>query len=221
MKVGGVATLVACSGVVVPFLMGWGILMLWGAPSNEAIFVGASMVATSVGITAQVLSAKGLLHTVSSQDHSRGRRDRRRARTARSGRRQQPDARQVQRSAALALTAVAGGRLHRDRRQVGHAGDRARSCPHVERKLRVGEAQFAIAMSLLFALVAGRRLHRRGGDRRRVPGRPGAGREHRPARARPGARRHRTAGALLPRRHRSARRPRGVFATAATRCWRS
>ena len=67
MKVGGVATLVACSGVIVPFLMGWGILLLWGAPSNEAIFVGASMVATSVGITAQVLSAKGLLHAVSSK----------------------------------------------------------------------------------------------------------------------------------------------------------
>ena len=67
MKVGGTATLVACSGVVVPFLMGWGILILWGSPSNEAIFVGASMVATSVGITAQVLSAKGLLHAVSSK----------------------------------------------------------------------------------------------------------------------------------------------------------
>src|SRR6266700_4276516 len=67
MKVGGTATLVACSGVVVPFLMGWGILILWGSPSNEAIFVGASMVATSVGITAQVLNAKGLLHAVSSK----------------------------------------------------------------------------------------------------------------------------------------------------------
>src|SRR6266571_9311125 len=29
MKVGGTATLVAVSGVVVPFLMGWGILLLW------------------------------------------------------------------------------------------------------------------------------------------------------------------------------------------------
>jgi Kef-type K+ transport system membrane component KefB len=67
MKVGGTATLVACSGVVVPFLMGWGILLLWGSSSNEAIFVGASMVATSVGITAQVLSATGLLHKVSSR----------------------------------------------------------------------------------------------------------------------------------------------------------
>src|SRR5260370_12672629 len=67
MKVGGTATLVACSGVVVPFLMGTAILLLWHAPVSEAIFVGASMVATSVGITAQVLSAKGLLHEVSSK----------------------------------------------------------------------------------------------------------------------------------------------------------
>ena len=55
------------SGVIVPFIMGAAILLLWGAKSNEAIFVGASMVATSVGITAQVLSAKGLLHEVSSK----------------------------------------------------------------------------------------------------------------------------------------------------------
>ena len=47
--------------------MGTAILLAWGAPPNEAIFVGASMVATSVGITAQVLSAKGLLHAVSSK----------------------------------------------------------------------------------------------------------------------------------------------------------
>src|SRR5437016_2715288 len=61
LKVGGTAFVVASSGVIVPFVMGTGILLLWGAGANEAIFVGASMVATSVGITAQVLSAKGLL----------------------------------------------------------------------------------------------------------------------------------------------------------------
>lgn len=67
LKVGVTATVVACSGVIVPFLFGWGILLLWGAPSSEAIFVGASMVATSVGITAQVLASKGLLNEVSSK----------------------------------------------------------------------------------------------------------------------------------------------------------
>jgi Kef-type K+ transport system membrane component KefB len=67
MKVGGTATWVAFCGVVVPFIMGTGILLAWGAKTNEAIFVGASMVATSVGITASVLSAKGLLHEISSK----------------------------------------------------------------------------------------------------------------------------------------------------------
>src|SRR2546425_5978081 len=67
MKVGGTATLVACSGVIVPFLMGWRILLAWGSGANEAIFVGAAMVATSVGITAQVLSAKGLLQATASK----------------------------------------------------------------------------------------------------------------------------------------------------------
>src|SRR5437764_4949434 len=67
MKVGGTATLVACSGVVVPMIMGTAIMLFWGAPASEAIFVGASMVATSVGITAQVLSAKGLLHATASK----------------------------------------------------------------------------------------------------------------------------------------------------------
>ncbi len=67
MKVGGTATLVAASGVAVPFVMGWGILALWGAPPIESVFVGAAMVATSVGITAQVLASKGLLQHTSSQ----------------------------------------------------------------------------------------------------------------------------------------------------------
>jgi Kef-type K+ transport system membrane component KefB len=67
MRVGATAMLVACSGVVVPFVMGSAILLLWGAGTNEAIFVGAALVATSVGITAQVLSAKGLLQEISSK----------------------------------------------------------------------------------------------------------------------------------------------------------
>lgn len=67
MRVGGTAMLVACSGVIVPFLMGGALLMLWGARINESIFVGSSLVATSVGITAQVLAAKGLLGEISSK----------------------------------------------------------------------------------------------------------------------------------------------------------
>lgn len=62
MKVGGTATLVAIAGVVLPFFLGWGILVLWGAPHLESIFTGAAMVATSVGITAEVLAARGVLN---------------------------------------------------------------------------------------------------------------------------------------------------------------
>jgi len=67
LKVGAKATVVATAGVIVPFFAGWGILRAWGAPQVEAIFVGASMVATSVGITASVLSTKKLLHEMASQ----------------------------------------------------------------------------------------------------------------------------------------------------------
>lgn len=67
LRVGGTATLVAVIGVIVPFFAGWGILLAWGAPQHEAVFVGAALVATSVGITASALSAKGLLHEVASK----------------------------------------------------------------------------------------------------------------------------------------------------------
>jgi len=66
-RVGGTALLVAMGGVIVPFAAGWGILQLWGASQTEAVFVGASLVATSVGITASALSARGLLAEVASQ----------------------------------------------------------------------------------------------------------------------------------------------------------
>ena len=61
LRVGRTATLVAVLGVIVPFLLGWAIMRLWGEPTIESVFVGAAMVATSVGITAQVLASKGLL----------------------------------------------------------------------------------------------------------------------------------------------------------------
>ena len=61
-KTGPIATIVAIAGVIVPFLCGWGILTLAGSRPIEATFMGAAMVATSVGITAQVLQAGGYLH---------------------------------------------------------------------------------------------------------------------------------------------------------------
>jgi Kef-type K+ transport system membrane component KefB len=66
-KVGGVASMVALLGVIVPFVLGWAIMQGFGYPQLESIFVGAAMVATSVGITAQVLAAKGLLHLTSAK----------------------------------------------------------------------------------------------------------------------------------------------------------
>jgi Kef-type K+ transport system membrane component KefB len=66
-RVGLTATLVATLGEVVPFLAGWGLLLAWGTTQNEAMFAGASMVATSIGITASVLAARGLLHEVASR----------------------------------------------------------------------------------------------------------------------------------------------------------
>jgi Kef-type K+ transport system membrane component KefB len=61
-KVGRTAMLVAVLGVVVPFVAGWGLLSVWPGHSwIEAAFLGAAMVATSVGITARVLSGMGLI----------------------------------------------------------------------------------------------------------------------------------------------------------------
>jgi Kef-type K+ transport system membrane component KefB len=67
LRVGGTATLVAALGVVTTFLGGWGILLAWGSPRMEAVFVAAALVATSVGITASALAARGLLQEVASR----------------------------------------------------------------------------------------------------------------------------------------------------------
>jgi Kef-type K+ transport system membrane component KefB len=67
LKVGGTGFLVAVLGVVIPFFAGWALLSAWGGSQIESIFLGASMVATSVGITAQVLASKGLLSQKASQ----------------------------------------------------------------------------------------------------------------------------------------------------------
>ncbi|HEY8461749.1 MAG TPA: cation:proton antiporter [Blastocatellia bacterium] len=60
-RVGARATLVAVLGVISPFIAGYLIMLAWGQSSIEAVFVGAAMVATSVGITARVLGQMRLL----------------------------------------------------------------------------------------------------------------------------------------------------------------
>ena len=60
-KVGKSAAMVAILGVVLPFVAGWLLMLAWGSTTVESLFVGTALVATSVGITARVLSAMGLL----------------------------------------------------------------------------------------------------------------------------------------------------------------
>jgi Kef-type K+ transport system membrane component KefB len=66
-QVGGKALQVALSGMVVTFGMGFGYLALRHQPLHEAMFVATAMVATSVGISARVLSDMGLLQTSSAK----------------------------------------------------------------------------------------------------------------------------------------------------------
>jgi Kef-type K+ transport system membrane component KefB len=151
MRVGRTALLVATLGVIVPFLMGWAIMHFWGAPHIEAVFVGAAMVATSVGITAQVLAARGVLHHEASKiilaaaviddvlglivlafvsSMARGNVN----------------------YLELALTALAASGFTWI---VARWGTRAMGTmvPRVQARLRTGEAQFTVAMVVLFGLA--------------------------------------------------------------------
>ncbi len=67
LRVGLLSTLVATLGEVAPFLAGWGILLAWGGTAHAALFMGAALVATSVGISASVLKRKDLLQHRASQ----------------------------------------------------------------------------------------------------------------------------------------------------------
>lgn len=61
LRAGLQATLVAAVGVVVPFAAGYGIMSWLGHEQLVAVFVGATLTATSVGITARVLADLGRL----------------------------------------------------------------------------------------------------------------------------------------------------------------
>ncbi|MGD9562053.1 MAG: cation:proton antiporter [Pyrinomonadaceae bacterium] len=62
-QVGKRAVLVAVFGVALPFVAGYFFAMWWDGSFVEAMFIGAALVATSVGITARVLGSMGLLNT--------------------------------------------------------------------------------------------------------------------------------------------------------------
>ncbi len=66
-NVGTRALFVGVLGVIFPFVAGYFIAKLWGGSFIEAMFIGAALVATSVGITARVLGSMGLLNTQTSR----------------------------------------------------------------------------------------------------------------------------------------------------------
>ena len=66
-KVGKTAIMVAVFGVILPFIVGYGLMVGLGYGVVEALFVGAAMVATSVGITARVIKDMNLMHAIESR----------------------------------------------------------------------------------------------------------------------------------------------------------
>jgi len=150
LKVGGTAFLVATIGVIVPLGLGWALMAAWGSGTTEAVFVGAAMVATSVGITAQVLSAKKKLHERSSQiilaaaviDDVLGLIVLAVVSSAAKGK---IDATELALTATLPIVFMIA------MAKWGSATFK-KAMPHLESKLQASEAQFHLAVVLLFAL---------------------------------------------------------------------
>jgi Kef-type K+ transport system membrane component KefB len=151
LRVGMLATFVATLGEVAPFLAGWGILLAWGGTAHAALFMGAALVATSVGISASVLKRKDLLHHRASQiilaaaviDDVLGLIVLAVVSSVARGR---FNLAEIAVTAGLAttfvvVTAVWGTRVV------------SRIFPHFHSRIRADEAQFQVAMVLLFSLA--------------------------------------------------------------------
>lgn len=67
LHIGKTALWVAIAGVMIPFILGFGIAYWFGYKNIESMFLGAAMVATSVGITARVLENLGVLNALESK----------------------------------------------------------------------------------------------------------------------------------------------------------
>lgn len=67
LKVGAESSVVALAGVVLPFAFGYGVCLLLGLNNLTAVVAGATLTATSVGITARVLSDLNRLQEPESQ----------------------------------------------------------------------------------------------------------------------------------------------------------
>jgi Kef-type K+ transport system membrane component KefB len=152
MKVGGTAVTVGILGVVIPFASGFLLFRAMGRTTLESVFLGTALTATSVGITAQVLSAKGLLHRTAARiilgaalvddilallllgaasSFAEGRAD-------------------LIQLGLTSLTALVFVFL------IGKWGRSTMSAvmPRLDNSLQLGESQFTLAMVLLFGLAA-------------------------------------------------------------------
>lgn len=67
LRLGGTSTVVALVGVALPFALGYGVCVLLGLAGLVSVVAGAALTATSVGITARVLSDLGRLQEPESQ----------------------------------------------------------------------------------------------------------------------------------------------------------
>ena len=67
MKVGRTASLVAILGVILPFIFGFILMLAYDGNMYHALFLGAAMVATSVGITAKVIKDMKVMNTKESR----------------------------------------------------------------------------------------------------------------------------------------------------------
>lgn len=63
MRSGKAAFMCALCGVIVPFILGFALIMATDGNTNHALFLAAAMVATSVGITARIIKDLGLMDT--------------------------------------------------------------------------------------------------------------------------------------------------------------
>ncbi|HMF01658.1 MAG TPA: cation:proton antiporter [Terriglobia bacterium] len=149
-RVGYTAAIIALLGVILPFIAGWLLATAFHHESIESVFVGAAMVATSVGITARFLASKGLLQARASRiilaaaviDDVLGLIV---LAVVTSIARGNVNVAQLTLTAVLALGFIV---------MVVRWGTRAMGAilPQISQKLRSGEGQFTLAMCLLFGL---------------------------------------------------------------------
>jgi len=150
--VAGVAAVVAAVEVAVTFAASWGAMAGWGAAPAASLLVSAALVATSVGVTATVLASRGLLDHRASRiilaaaviDDVLGLIALAAAGSVARGRVNIPEVLLTATLAAVFTIAIA----------KWGATAAGRILPHFQSRARAEEAQFHIALALMFALAA-------------------------------------------------------------------